>query len=74
MASVRKAPVACVEKPVVLMMEEDNQSTNYLGNGSCDQPVTVLSGDCTSMDGTLDSFQCRATKKSSSLVTLWNGI
>ena len=66
MASVRKALVARGEKPVVLMMQEDHQSTNYMGNGSFDQPVAVLSGDCTPMDGTLDSVQCRATKDSPS--------
>ena len=66
MASVRKAPVARSEKPVVVMMQEDHQSTNYLGNGSFDQTVTVLSGDCTSMDNTLNSVQCRANKESPS--------
>ena len=54
-ALVRKAPVARGEKLVVLIMQKDHQSTNYLGNGSFDQPFTVLSGDCTSMDCTLDS-------------------
>ena len=63
-AWVRKAPVARGENSVLLMMQEDHQYTNYLGNGSFDQPVTVLSGDCKSMDGTLDSVQCRATKES----------
>ncbi len=55
------------EKTVVLMMQEDHQSTNYLENSSFHQPVTVLSGDCTSMDGSFDSVHCRATKESSSL-------
>ena len=53
-ALFRKVPVACDEKPVMLMMRADRQFINYLGNGSFDQPVTVLSRDCTSMDGTLD--------------------
>ena len=67
---VRKAPVAHGEKPVVLMMPEDHQSPNYLGNGSFDQPDTVLSGDCTSMDGTLDSVSAELLRNHHPLVTL----
>ena len=66
-ASVRKATtVEHDEKTVVLMMREDHQSTNYLVNGSFDQPVTFLSGDSMFIDGTLYSVQCRATKESPS--------
>ena len=54
-ASVKKALVARGEKTVLLIMQEDHHSTNYLWNGSFDQLLTVRFGVCTSMGGTLDS-------------------
>ena len=54
-ASFKKAPVARGEKTVLLIMQEDHQYPNYLGNGSFDQLLTVRFGVCTSMGGTLDS-------------------
>ena len=48
MASVRMAPAARGEKPVVSMMQEDHESANHLEDGSLVQSVTVLSKDCSS--------------------------